>query len=374
MTFGDFRLCLEGRRRTVVGPNGAGKSNIVRVVDLVQEALDSVSEGYGSPRWQAADRVLRSYAAARHHGEPADRPAVVRLAGELTTAEHAQVGTFFRAAVLHTVIQELSGADGDARLALAQWAKAIADERLGALFSRVIVLRHSGMAQVPWEIGYEFSVGGVWYPWLLAAPGVSRGIVRADSQAARLSAAARQPLAECLLGVARPGGTPVQLPAELPDFDLARMCPGTRAAAAEPVVHFGTGIVDQQFTDFRRAIELLGLPAPETAAQRTFPLGYVLSRIVNDGVIVVGEQLRGLGTGGSPPQQPGPYPWQALASPARSRAPWQLPLRLFELKNGSPAQRARFQAVRDTFARLAPGRVADVRFQAAAVDSPGQCR
>jgi hypothetical protein len=323
MTFGDFRLCLEGGRCTVVGPNGAGKSNVVRVVDLVQKALDSVGEGYGSPRWHAADQVLRSCAAARHHGEPADRPAVVRLAVELTTAaERVQVGTFFRAAVLHTVIQELSGADSDARLALAQWAEqAIVDERLGALFSGAIVLRHSGMAQVPWEISYEFSVGGVWYSWLLAAPGMSRGIVRADSQTARLSATGRRPLAECLLGVARPGGTTVPLPAELPDFDLSRMCPDPGAAAAEPVVHFGTGIVDQQFTVFRRAIELLGLPAPETAAQRAFPLAYVLSKIVNDGVIVVGEQLRGLGTGGSPPQQPGPYPWQALASPTRSRAP-----------------------------------------------------
>ena len=42
MTFGDFDLRLDGQRCTVVGPNGAGKSNIVRVVDLVRVALDSV--------------------------------------------------------------------------------------------------------------------------------------------------------------------------------------------------------------------------------------------------------------------------------------------------------------------------------------------
>ena len=134
-------------------------------------------------------------------------------------------------------------------------------------------------------------------------------------------------------------------------------------------MHTGTGIVDQQFAVFREAIELLGLPTPETAGQRTFPLAYVLSRILNDGVIVIGEQLRGLGTGGSPPQQPGPYPWEALVSPARSRAAWQLPLRLFELKNGSPGERARYRAVQETFARLAPGRALDVRFQAATMES-----
>ena len=44
---------------------------------------------------------------------------------------------------------------------------------------------------------------------------------------------ARQPLAECLRALPGPG-TPVQLPAELPGFDLARMCPGAGKAVAEP--------------------------------------------------------------------------------------------------------------------------------------------
>jgi hypothetical protein len=189
MTFGGFRLYLECQRCTVVGPNGAGKSTVVRVVDLAQKALDSVSEGYGSQRWRAADQVMRSYAAARHHGEPADRPAVVRLAVEMTTAgERAQVGTYVRAAILHTLIQEISTGDGDARLALADWAeRQITDERLSALFSGVIVLRHVGMAQVPWEINYEFCHDGFGYSWLLAGPGMSHGIVLADSPVARLS-------------------------------------------------------------------------------------------------------------------------------------------------------------------------------------------
>ncbi len=370
MTFGDFRLRLDSHRCTVVGPNGAGKSNVVRVLDLVQKAVDSVSEGYGSQRYRAADQVLRSYAAARHHGEPPDRATTVRLAVELTTAgERTQVATFARAAILHMVIQEISTGDSNARVVLAEWAeREITEERLSALFSGVIVLRHAGMAQVPWEISYEFCLGEVDYSWLLAGPGMAHGIVRADSPAARLSATAPQPLVECLLGAQR-SGTPVHLPSPLPGFDLARMCPGAGAAVAEPAVHTGTGIVDQQFAVFREAIELLGLPTPETAGQRTFPLAYVLSRILNDGVIVIGEQLRGLGTGGSPPQQPGPYPWEALVSPARSRAAWQLPLRLFELKNGSPGERARYRAVQETFARLAPGRALDVRFQAATMES-----
>lgn len=74
MTFGDYRLPLDGHRCTIVGPNGAGKSNVVRVIDLVQKALDSVSEGYGSQPYRAAGQVLRSYAAARHHGGRRTRP------------------------------------------------------------------------------------------------------------------------------------------------------------------------------------------------------------------------------------------------------------------------------------------------------------
>lgn len=370
MTFGDFDLRLDGQRCTVVGPNGAGKSNITRVVDLVRIALDSVSEGYGSPRWRAADQVLRSYAAARHHGERADRAAIVRLAVELTTAaERAQMTAFVRAALLHTLIQEVAPGNVDARLVLAEWAeREITQEGLSALFSGVIVLRHAGMPQAPWEISYEFHLDGAAYSWLLASPGMSHGIVRADS---RRPVAARQTLAERLFGMSKPGGPSVDLPVPLPGFDLARMCPGEGVAVAEPTLHFGTGIIDQQFTVFRRAIEMLGLPTPETGGQRTFPLAYALSAILVNGVIIVGEQLRGLGAGGSAPQQPGPYPWEALASPARSMAPWQLPLRLFELKNGSPPQRARYQAVQAAFSRLVPGRVLDVKFQATTTDSLG---
>jgi AAA domain, putative AbiEii toxin, Type IV TA system len=225
------------------------------------------------------------------------------------------------------------------------------------------------MPQVPWEISYEFTLRAIDYSWLLAGPGITHGIVQTNSPVARLNSTPRRGLSECLLGVKQPGGGPVQLPSSLPGFDLGRMCPGPDAAVTAPTIHTGTGTIDQQFVPFRRAMELLGLPTPETAGQRTFPLAFVLSTILNEGVIVVGEQLRGLGTGGSPPQHPGPYPWEALVSPVRSRAPWQLPLRLFELKNGSPGQRARFRAIQNAFTTLAPGRVLDVKFQATSIEA-----
>lgn len=252
LTFGTFDLCLDGRRHVIVGPNGAGKSNIVRAIDLVQKALDSVSEGRAGPRFtQAADRVLRSFAAARHHGETTGRDAVVRLAVEFTTAaERVQLGTYVRAAILHTLIQEIGSGDGTLRLALAQWVEdEVTDERLSSLFSGAVVLRHAGMPQVPWEISYEFSHGGADYVWL--SPGVTSGIVRAGSQAARLVNTPRQLLMHCLLGMQQAGGAPNQLPSPLPGFDLGKMCPAPAAAVTEPTIHTGTGIIDQQFAPFR---------------------------------------------------------------------------------------------------------------------------
>lgn len=120
----------------------------------------------------------------------------------------------------------------------------------------------------------------------------------------------------------------------------------------------------------RAAIIELGVPA-DFQGQNTFSLGYALSALLSNGVIVIGEQLRGLGVGGTPPQQPDPYTWEALASPVRSYAPAQLPLRLFELKNGSPEQRDRFVKIREVFAALAPTRRVDVTFQAAALAAHG---
>ena len=364
LTFGSFDLCFDGGSLVVVGPNGAGKSNIVRVVDLVQKAAESVVGGQvGVFLDQAAGQVLQSFAAARHHGEPSSRDAVVRLAVRFTTpSERSQLATFVRAAVLGSVLQDISVGDEAIRVELARWVEdEITDKRLAALCDGALVLRHAGMAHVPWEISYEFGYGGASYSWLLSGPNVMPGIVRADSPAARLNNVARRPLAECLLDITR-GSEPVQLPSPMPAFDLGRMCPALGASVAAPAIPMGTGVVDQRLTPFRMSMELLDLR--DTAGQRIVPLGYVLSRLLNDGVIIIGEQLRGLGTGGTPPQQPGPYPWEGLASPLRSRVPWQLPLRLFELKNGTPAERERFQAIQSAFTALAPGRVFDIRFQA----------
>jgi Predicted ATP-dependent endonuclease of the OLD family len=46
-----------------------------------------------------------------------------------------------------------------------------------------------------------------------------------------------------------------------------------------------------------------------------------------------------------------------------------LPLRLFELKNGTPEQRHRYKTIQDTFTALAPGRTCDIGFQATSLET-----
>lgn len=118
---------------------------------------------------QATGQVLQSFAAARHHGEPSSRDAVVRLAVRFTTsAERLQMATFVRAAVLGSVLQDIGSGDEAIRVELGRWVEdEVTDERLAALFDGLLVLRHAGMAHVPWKIGYEFVFGGASYLWLL---------------------------------------------------------------------------------------------------------------------------------------------------------------------------------------------------------------
>ena len=155
LTFDTFDLDLEGGTHTIVGPNGSGKSNVVRLFDLVGKAVD-FSSGVGRNLFyaQAADQVLRSFAAAHHHGEPQDRPAVVRLTFELSTPqEKLRLATFIRAAILCTLAEEIRPGDPGIKLALSQWiTDEVTDDKLAPLFRGAIVLRHVEPAWVSWRL------------------------------------------------------------------------------------------------------------------------------------------------------------------------------------------------------------------------------
>jgi len=365
LTFDNFDLDLGGKTHTVVGPNGAGKSNIVRIFDLVGEAVDWASQSGRDPAHvQAAQQVLQTFAAAHHHGTSPDIPAVVRLElGMTTPSERERLTTFVRAAIFTTLLDELNR-DADTAIKLSEWLMTeVTEDKLAPLFNGTIVLHHVGMPHLSWDVRYEFEYEGCIYSWLMANSGFSQSIVQSVTPQPRLNTAIYRQLREVLLGMPQTVSQPVPLPSQLPSFDFGLLCPAGNDVITSINIHTGTGSFDVQHLPCRRASELLGIPAI-IMGQQTFQLSHVLSILLSDGIVTLGEQFRGLGVGDTPPQQSGPYSWEALVSPVRSRAPWVLPLRLFELKNGTPAERATFQRIRDTFTELAPGRSVDVKFKA----------
>lgn len=111
---------------------------------------------------------------------------------------------------------------------------------------------------------------------------------------------------------------------------------------------------------------LLGFPAPGTIGQQAVGLARAMSICVREGLVILGEQFRGLGIGGTIPWHAGIYPWEVLEGPAPPRDPGFLPLRLFELKNGTTVEeRLTFAAIQQQFERLAPGRSFEITFTTA---------
>jgi energy-coupling factor transporter ATP-binding protein EcfA2 len=366
LTFDTFDLCLDGGSHTLVGPNGSGKSNVVRLFDLVAKAVDSSAGNSRSPlAVQSAEQVLRSFAAAHHYGQPSHRPAEVRLAFELSTpSEKVRLATFVRAAILCTLAEEIRQGDPQIKLSISDWVEAeVTDDKLDSLYAGTIVLRHVGLAHLPWDVSFEFVHKGVPYTWYLSYRSLSHGIVRSSEPPAGLTGVPAKQLQDCLLGIASMPSKPVQLPSPMPPFDLTSMCPQPHELVTPMMIRTGTGTFDQVLMPFRTAIELLGLPQESGGGQITFPLAFVLSMLLDDGVVTLGEPFRGLALGGPTPQQAGVHPSAPLVSPFRTRAPWALPMRLFELKNGNPEQRERYRKIQATFTDLAPGRAVDVKFQ-----------
>jgi len=118
-------------------------------------------------------------------------------------------------------------------------------------------------------------------------------------------------------------------------------------------------------------VNLLGFPASRTMGQQAFGLARAMSICVREGLVILGEQFRGLGIGSTIPWRAGIYPWEVLEGPAPPRDPGFLPLRLFELKNGTPVEeRLTFAAIQQQFERLAPGRSFDITFTTARMPVP----
>jgi len=368
LSFDQFALELDDGLTVLVGPNGAGKTNIVRVLELVTKLADWADERSRSASAipTPAEVVLSSYTQATHDESPPGAPIAIRLGVEWTTGtERDRIVAFVRAAVLATLIEESHAGDEERKAQLAAWVTSEIDgARLAALFQGTLVFEHPGYDGAAWEVRYEFEHGGETYDWNLHSPRSWHSIVIHGSNPDPSSGETK--LSEVLLGQPANASPPAALPDALPPFALGAMCLPAGKKLANLVVRLGTGAFNDQHQPFRDVADALGFSASGSIGQSAYGLARALRICVSEGLIVLGEQFRGLGVGGTIPWRAGIYPWELLASPTPPRDSGFLPLRLFELKNGASLQeRETFAAIQEQFERLAPGRAFDVTFAAA---------
>jgi AAA ATPase-like protein/putative AbiEii toxin of type IV toxin-antitoxin system/OLD-like protein len=373
LSFDEFELCFDDGLTVLVGPNGSGKTNVVRVLDLVSKLVDWADErSRSSPAAPTpAEAVLSSYVQAVHSDSPVDSPIKVDIRIDFTTpSERERIVAFVRAAMLATLAQDSSQARHEPmKSLLCSWLQAeVNDSKLSSLFSGTLAFEHPGYEGAAWEARYEFEHDNRRFDWILHSPTMSDSIVpHGQAPGAGDSTIS---IWEALFG--KPAGTspPPSLPDPLPRFHFGVLCPPAGRALANLGIRTGTGVFNDQHEAFRTAARLLSF-TPSMAGQQEYGLARVIKICITEGLVILGEQFRGLGVGGTIPWRAGIYPWESLAAPVPPRDPGFLPLRLFQLKN-SPAfqDRATFSVIQEQFSRLAHGRCFDVTFTAVSMPVP----
>jgi hypothetical protein len=376
LSFRDFELDFNDRLTVLVGPNGAGKTNVARVLDLVSKLVDWADERSrsGAAPPTPSDTVLSSYVHARHDQSAPQSPMEIRLGVDISEpAERARIVAFVRAAVLSTLSEESHAGDEDRKKRLSTWVMdEFSADKLLPLFRGSLAFRHPGYEDALWEARYEVDIDGEPHDWVLYASSYWASVVPRGVRIELTTPEVK--LWEALFGQAPATSPPSPLPDPLPPFDLKLLCVPPERRLANLVVRTGTGVFNDQHEPFRTVASLLGFPASGAVGQQAFGLARALRIILAGGLLVLGEQFRGLGIGGTIPWQAGVYPWELIGGPVPARDPGFLPLRLFRLKNGAtPEDRETFTKIRSEFNRLAQGKSFDVTFTAASmpVDTTG---
>jgi hypothetical protein len=221
----------------------------------------------------------------------------------------------------------------------------------------------------PWAIYLRVDCGGSPYDWILYTPGSWASIVPHGTLAEATTPEMK--LWEALFGESASTSPPPALPDPLPAFVLDALCVASGKKLANLVVRLGTGAFNDQYEPFRAAASLLGFGVSGAMGQQAYGLSRALRICFAEGVVVLGEQFRGLGVGGTIPWRAGVYPWELVAGPVPAQDPGFLPLWLFRLKNGATARdREIFASVQRQFERLAQGRSFDITFAAAQAPVP----
>lgn len=122
-------------------------------------------------------------------------------------------------------------------------------------------------------------------------------------------------------------------------------------------------MVETELEPYRDLSRLLFLPPDGLPDRGAYTLALPLARDFGESLVMVGEQLRGLGSVASPQRPFGTYNFGELFDPQSKLGPRTLPLRLFRLKNGTSEQRVVYERIGKAFGTLAPGRSFEVAFE-----------
>jgi predicted ATPase len=336
LSFDEFALPFSKRATFIVGPNGAGKSNTARLLTVAQRAIEGGDGG-------AADvnRQLASFLAARHVGSQS-QAIEVRVGLQLTdAAERTLVIEFVRALVSAALIDR-QRLHGQHMVNVDSWASAeITEDKLLPLMTGEIVASHPGTEDGRWECAYEFTATGHddvsrTYRWVLLGEQYGT-IITEGAEAIRNGS----DIATRLIGPAPAADAPstFRLLDLLPHPDLR-------------VVNCSFELSPTPTASQRRFAEMTRLSLLATSGRRMVSLATVLRILFRRALVHTSDQRLLPGNGTS---------WSSSGLALVDGAEGRLPQLLLLLKNGAPAERTRYQRIRELFTDFTQGRGCEVR-------------
>jgi predicted ATPase len=343
LSFDQFKLDFSERVTFVLGPNGAGKSNLARLLTICERAAESADGGQGD-----VDRLLASFLAARHVGSRS--PAIeARVGVQLTDlVERELITEFVRAMVTGAItsrrqVQNMAEIDA--------WAEMeITGAKLQPLMEGEIVTSHPGTPDGQWQCVYEFTVpcrdeSEHRYQWILL--GWQSGVILdADAPVTNRGS----DIATRITGSpAGPSGPAVPVPGS---FQLIELLPQPDLSTMSCTFELTQAPSGSQ----RRFAEMTRLPLINPGGGRTVSLATVL-RIIFRRALVQTSDIRLLPAGG--------INWSSSELALVGGAEARLPELLLGLKNGDPAERARYRRVKDLFKEFTQGRDCEIRLMQA---------
>lgn len=370
LSFYNFNLTFQDGLTVIVGANGSGKTNAIKVLELITKLLewsDNAGRLNRTSRTLTED-FLASYAQASHDNTPPNTPITIELGLEFTTdVEKKRIVSFLKAAVLIDLLDDLPTLRMIDKTRLVEWvSNEISENKLESLFTGTLIFSHTGLTNAQWESRYRFKFTNddseFAYDWILLSSAFHYSLVSANSEEISDISIHPTTVKEAIFGDTSPAPGESWLPDPLPKFSLGMLCLPVEQKLANFSIQTNTESYYKQYEPIREASKYLDLPSPGVMGQSTYGFARALNLNIREGLVIVGEQFRGIGMEKVIHQSASTdNNAESDADQFHPHDPAFLPLRLFQLKNGAtPKERKAFADIQELFTQLAPGRHFDI--------------